>query len=255
MQMNVIANKLSFENCLAVNVNGRGGGIAMLWKSDIGVQINSYSRHHIDAKTQMPNGNRMRVTGVYGHSEISQKNHTWMLLRWLAVLSSSPWLCCGDFNEILHSDEKRGGNDRNVNFINDFREVLRDCGLKDVGYRGYAFIWNNGRYGKGFVEERLDRFVCTKAWSDRFVDCAASNLDTWTSDHCPVLMAIQERREGMNPRGRHSLRIHYENMWSSYDVCKEIIKEECRLYRNWSSEDPSQSFRQATKASMGRLLG
>ncbi|KAH9656688.1 reverse transcriptase domain-containing protein [Citrus sinensis] len=152
MQMNVIASKLSFENCLAVN-------------------------------------------GVYGHPEISQKKHTWTLLRWLAVLSSSPWLCCGDFNEILHPDEKRGGNDRNVNLINEFREVLRDCGLKDVGFRGYAFTWNNGRYGEGFVEERLDIFVCSKAWSDRFVDCAAGNLDSWTSDHCPVLMVVQERRE------------------------------------------------------------
>ena len=37
MLMNVIANKLSFENCRAVNCNGRGGGIAMLWKSDIRV--------------------------------------------------------------------------------------------------------------------------------------------------------------------------------------------------------------------------
>jgi len=89
------------------------------------------------------------------------------------------------------------------------------------------------------VEERLDRFVCSKAWSDRFVDCAASNLDTWTSDHCPVLMAVQERMKGMNQRGRHSSRIHYEDMWSSYDVCKEIIKEEWGLYRNWSSEDPT----------------
>ncbi|KAH9736072.1 hypothetical protein KPL71_017960 [Citrus sinensis] len=255
MQMNVIASKLSFENCLAVNGNGRGGGIAMLWKSDIEVQIKSYSQHHIDAETQMPNGNQMRITGVYGHPEISQKKHTWTLLRRLAVLSSSPWLCCGDFNEILHPNEKRGGNDRNVNLINEFREVLRDCGLKDVGFRGYAFTWNNGRYGEGFVEERLDRFVCSKAWSDRFVDCAASNLDSWTSDHCPVLMVVQERREGMIQRGRHSSRIHYEDMWSSYDGCKEIIKEEWGLYRNWSSENSAQSFRQATKTSMGRLLG
>ncbi|KAH9647987.1 hypothetical protein KPL70_025411 [Citrus sinensis] len=239
-------------NILSWNVRGR---IAMLWKSDIGVQINSYSQHHINAETQMPNGNRMRVTGVYGHPEISQKKHTWMLLRWLAVLSSSPWLCYGDFNEILHPDEKRGSNDRNVNLINEFREALRDCGLKDVGYRGYDFTWNNGIYGKGFVEERLDRFVCSKAWSDKSVDCKASNLDTWTSDHCPVLMVAQERREGMNQRGRHSSRIHYEDMWSSYDVCKEIIKEEWSLHRNWSSEDTVQSFRQATKASMGRLLG
>ncbi|KAH9648888.1 reverse transcriptase domain-containing protein [Citrus sinensis] len=118
---------------------------------------------------------------------------------------------------VFLSETKSGGNDRNVNLINDFREVLRDCGLKDVGYQGYAFTWNNGRYGQGFVEERLDRFVCNKAWSDRFVDCEASNLDTWTLDHCPMLMAVQERSGGMN------LSV--------------------------------QSFRKATKDSMVRLMG
>ena len=178
-----------------------------------------------------------------------------MLFRRLAGLSSSPWLCYGDFNEILYPNEKSGGNDRNMNLINEFREVLRDCGLKDVGYQGYAFTWNNRIYGKGFVEERLDIFVCNKAWSDRFVDCEASNLDTWTLDHCPMLMAVQERGGGMNLKGRNSSRIHYKDMWSPYDECKEIINEEWSLYSNWNNENPVQSFRNAIKDSMVRLMG
>ena len=40
------------------------------------------------------------------------------------------------------------------------------------------------------MEERLDRFVCNKEWSEIFVDCEASNLDTWSSDHYPVLMVV-----------------------------------------------------------------
>lgn len=75
----------------------------------------------------MANGKQMRSTGVYGNPEIGQKKHTLI------------WLCFGDFNEILHPNEKRGGNDRNLNLINNFIEVLRECNLKDIGYKGYPF--------------------------------------------------------------------------------------------------------------------
>lgn len=77
----------------------------------------------------------MSNTGVYGHPEIGQKKHTWI------------WLCFGDFNEILHPNEKSGGTDRNLNLINNFREVLKECNLKDIGYKGCPFTWSNGRYG------------------------------------------------------------------------------------------------------------
>ena len=99
-----------------------------------------------------------------------------------------------------------------MNLINEFSDALRDCNLKDVGFKGYPFTWSDGRYGQGIVEERLDRFVCNKDWSDIFVDCEASNLDTWSSDHCPVLMEVQERSGGMIHDGRQSSRIHYEDM-------------------------------------------
>ena len=42
-----------------------------------------------------------------------------------------------------------------------FRHTLLQCGLVDLGFRGYRFTWRNGRYGAAFVEERLDRFVAT----------------------------------------------------------------------------------------------
>lgn len=104
------------------------------------------------------------------------------------------------------------------------------------------------------MEERLDRFVCNKDWSENFTDYEASNLDTWTSDHCLVLMVVQERSGGINLGGRQSSRIHYKDMWSPYDVCKKIIKEEWSLYDDWNNENPIQSFQKTTKESMARLL-
>ncbi|KAH9782560.1 reverse transcriptase domain-containing protein [Citrus sinensis] len=196
----------------------------------------------------------MRCTRVYGHPEMGQKQHTWTLLRRLEGLSPSPWLCFGDFNEILHPHEKSGGNERNVNSINNFRQALRDCELADVGYKGYPFTWSNGRFGQGFIEERLHRFVCNRAWSDNFVNDAAINLNTWTSYHCPVLMMVQERGEEMAASRRQSSRIHYEDMWSPYEACKEIVSEEWSLNSNWQSGNPVYLFRKIAKESMARLL-
>ena len=135
-QMNVTGKKLNFDSCFAVSCSGRGGVLALLWNEETCVQIKSFSKHHIDAEVQMANGRQMRCTGVYGHPEMGQKQHTWTLLRRLAGSSPSPWLCFGDFNEILHPHEKSGGNERNVNSINSFRQPLRDCELADVGYKG-----------------------------------------------------------------------------------------------------------------------
>lgn len=88
-----------------------------------------------------------------------------MLLRHLASLSSSSWLCFGNFNEILHPYEKIKGNARDLNMISEFRETLQDYNLVDVGYRGYLFAWANGRYGLQFIEEWLDwtSFCATKS--------------------------------------------------------------------------------------------
>ena len=132
-QMVERGKKLHFDNCFTVDRWGLGGGLALLWKGEIDVDIKSYSKHHIDAVVHSENGCYWRCTGIYGHPEADQKHHTWKLLKRIAELSSMPWLCFGDFNEILHLNEKTG-NDRCVTAVNDFRETVRCCGLRDLGF-------------------------------------------------------------------------------------------------------------------------
>lgn len=93
---------------------------------------------------------------------MQQKKHTLTLLRRLVGLSSYPWLCFGDFNEILHMHEKTGGNNRNLNLVVDFRHAIKDCNLVDAGCTGYPFIWSNRRFEPYLIEERLDRFFYNK---------------------------------------------------------------------------------------------
>lgn len=62
-------------------------------------------------------------------------------------MSSLPWVCAGDFNEILDASEKLGGSLRNQSLIDNFRLALDDCRLQDLGYLGLAFTWCNKREG------------------------------------------------------------------------------------------------------------
>lgn len=88
---------------------------------------------------------RMEVFGdaqtfmvTLNQSQKKKKKHTWTLLRRLASMSFLPWLCF-DFNEILNLNETMGGNEKNSSRVHEFRQVVGDCGLTDLGLNGYPF--------------------------------------------------------------------------------------------------------------------
>ena len=44
-----VLSQLGFENGFHVNCEGRSGGLILLWNSKVDVQIQSYSRGHVDS--------------------------------------------------------------------------------------------------------------------------------------------------------------------------------------------------------------
>lgn len=66
---------------------------------------------------------------------------SWNLLRDLHSHFDLPWLCAGDFNELLKTREKLGGRLRPYGQMQNFREVLDECGLLDLGFVGTKFTW------------------------------------------------------------------------------------------------------------------
>ncbi|KAL9422716.1 hypothetical protein AB3S75_034905 [Citrus x aurantiifolia] len=177
-QMTNMSKGLGYDSCFNVRRNGLGGGLALLWNNEVDVNIISYSNHHIDAVIHGVNGKIWRCSGIYGHPETIQKRHTWTLLRRLAGMFTWPWLCFGDFNEILHPNEKLGGKDRNLDMVAAFRETVKDCNLIDLGCKGYPFTWSNRRFGPQLIEERLDRFLGSKDLEQSPYNLIVSNIDT-----------------------------------------------------------------------------
>lgn len=135
-------------------------GIAVLWRRGVDVILRNFSDNHIDVDVMEADGARWRFTGVYGFPQTEAKHRIWTLLQDLHLQDELhlPWLCAGDFNEILFQHEKEGGCVRPQAQIDRFREAIEFCELQDLGFEGDVFTWRNHQsrmedmLGKGWTE-------------------------------------------------------------------------------------------------------
>ena len=58
------------------------------------------------------------------------------MLKFITSSSPLPWVCIGDFNEVLHRSEHTGVQERSAAHIAAFREMVDVCGLTDIGFSG-----------------------------------------------------------------------------------------------------------------------
>lgn len=90
-----------------------GGGLALIWKHDFDLTVDTSSLNHIDAIINKGKEEKWRFTSFYGAPEAHKHYESWSILKNLNQKFSLP--CCvrcrggGDFKEILKSYEKCGG--------------------------------------------------------------------------------------------------------------------------------------------------
>ncbi|KAL0291651.1 UNVERIFIED_CONTAM: hypothetical protein Sradi_7018700 [Sesamum radiatum] len=208
---------------LNVDACGKGGGLILLWPKDINLVVHSFSSSHIDAGIANAMGMEgWRFTGVYEHPEATCREETWNLLRRLSHLSSKPWLCAGDFNEILLQEEKTGAP-RPRRQIEDFRSCLAFCQLADLGYSGHKFTWCNHREAPNTVRVRLDRACATLAWQHMFRSARVSTETARSSDHNPLVIELEAVRDISNKQRRKLFR--FEAMWTRSAECEAVIQD------------------------------
>lgn len=82
-----------------------------------------------------------KFTSFYGDLDTASREKTWNLLRDLSQRQSLPWVCMGDFNEILKLEEKQGWLVRPERQMQGFRDALDFCRFKDLGCNGFPFSW------------------------------------------------------------------------------------------------------------------
>jgi exonuclease III len=217
--------KLEMPHMMVKNCEGRSGGLVLFWKREVNLKVIGFmSRYHIDTEITEPDGFVWRFTGIYGDPRTDGKENTWRLMRTLRHQNNKPWLCGGDFNEILHPWEKEGGVPRPQACMDRFKETLELCELDDLRFVGDAFTWrNNNHDANKYIRERLDRAVATQSWRDRFPGYKVVNGDPRHSDHRPIIInthGVEKARRsparGMVPR--------FEAKWLAEEEYATIVE-------------------------------
>ena len=187
-KVEVIKEMIKYEGCYVVDNVGHSGGLAMLWEEQQWATVLGSSRNHIDLKVTVEGMGIWRLTGYYGHPERCRRHEAWELLQSLATISTLPWCCIGDYNDLLTQAEKRGRRSHPEWLIKGFREATEASGLIDIGMEGFQFTWEKSRGTPDWIEERLDRAMVTQTWLSRFPNSIVYGMEASESDHIPLFL-------------------------------------------------------------------
>lgn len=200
--------RFGFEHCFSVDKVGRGGGLAVLWKGPLQCQISSYSHHHIDVVFIEGNVESWRLSCFYGYPERTRRRDSWALIRKLESLSTIPWCIWGDFNDLMHASDKKGGLNHSQYLLDGFSKTIHECQLSELHLSGGTFTWERSRGTEAWVREKLDRGFATDSWWRKFPLHELRVAHTSVSDHEPLVLEFL--RVNMEKK---VFRFRFENMW------------------------------------------
>lgn len=119
-----ICMKLGFDNWARVEVLGFRGGIWILWKEEVNMELlDSHPQFiHLEVKdqTRWP----WNVSVVYGSPSLHLRHRLWNSLSRKNISINGPWLVAGDFNAIISNDETSNPDNMGTHRNNDFKNWI-----------------------------------------------------------------------------------------------------------------------------------
>ncbi|TYG83632.1 hypothetical protein ES288_D01G184300v1, partial [Gossypium darwinii] len=218
-----IRSRCRLKGCLAVNSDGKSGGLALLWREGVTVDVQNFSNYHIDSLVSTQDGEVIWFTGFYGQADQTSKHLSWDMLRRVKSTVKEGWIVGGDFNAILNNTKKDGGRRKSRRSMDEFRDILDELALIDVKPTNGWFTWSNNREGPNLVKERLDRFLISEDMFFKFTFINTRVVRQSKSDHEVILLNTignKSEEESCN----HSLRFRYDACWAKEQEARDIIK-------------------------------
>ena len=175
------------------NSRGASGGIATFWGPSLyDIEAEERTIHWIFTKLiHKHSGRTVSLFNLYVPVMHMEKKECWnTLVSFLQVQNRENIIVAGDLNVTLAACEKKGGNpvrDPSREWVED---LISDWDLIDIKPRKGNFTWTNKRMGPGHVAARLYRFLVHSSYLDLGLLVSSKILPHCTSDHKPILLAL-----------------------------------------------------------------
>lgn len=176
-----------FDTFVVSEARGFAGGIWVLWNSgEYTIEPIGIDAQVLNLVVQGGDGSRWILSAVYASPYLPFRNLLWKYLTELGHELELPWLLLGDFNQALVAADKLGGRRFNPTRSRHLQNMIDQCALLDIGFRGPRFTWCNMRRGDEKIQVRLNRSFCNWRWHSLFPAIEVLHLPRTSSDHIPI---------------------------------------------------------------------
>uniref|UniRef100_A0A2N9GE37 Reverse transcriptase domain-containing protein n=1 Tax=Fagus sylvatica TaxID=28930 RepID=A0A2N9GE37_FAGSY len=195
---------------------GASGGILLMWDRRVVEKIDeAIGLFSVSCKFRcVEDQNEWAFSGVYGPQCDRERRLMWEEFSGLDSWWVTPWCLGCDFNVIQFPTERLGA-DQFTPAMNGFSEFIFSLGLRDIPLEGGRYTWSNNH--ETAAMSRIDRFLYSSDWEDRFSTVVQRRLPRLLSDHFPIMLESGQFHRGNRP-------FRFENMWLKAKGFGELVK-------------------------------
>ncbi|XP_019254007.1 PREDICTED: uncharacterized protein LOC109232716 [Nicotiana attenuata] len=175
--------------CSNYDANGRSR-IWILWNSnEVVFTVISTSTQLIHGAVRICALNvGFQLTIVYGLHNLVNRRSLWGELQAIASLQKEAWILMGDYNAILHYDDRIKGNPVQEYEVADFKKFMMDTNMMKLKTNGKRYTWTNNH-----VLSKIDWALMNSEWMTTWTHVEATALDPHFSDHSPLAIEVGGR--------------------------------------------------------------
>ncbi|XP_071926502.1 uncharacterized protein [Coffea arabica] len=213
--MDIVQLKLGMD----WGVANHWGTIWIFYKSVLSCSVIGESSQHISLQVQCPMfPSTVCFSFVHAKCTVQERESLWAELL-LDRPTETPWCLAGDFNVIVHEEEKRGGLPFRLSDGLEFGRFMLEVGVSDADFSGSKYTWCNNRKGRARVWKRLDRILLNLEALQMGSSISVQHLARDPSDHSPLLMSAVTRLDNKPKPFR------FLNVWTTKGGVLEVIRD------------------------------
>ncbi|XP_072064428.1 uncharacterized protein [Arachis hypogaea] len=163
-----------------VEAAGTAGGLLLMWDDVVFKVRNCYkSDRWLCVEGVLTKTNFLcAFCLVYGAHGREEKREVWEELSYVVGLCQVSFCFFGDFNEILHVEDRKGLTSLPAS-SEEFRCWVHDMQMMDLALTDRKYTWFRGRSCS-----RIDRVLVNLEWNKKFLDIRIKGGPRGLSDHC-----------------------------------------------------------------------